>query len=427
MSKIKRAIDAHHNVRGVERPARSAKREDGEAPRRVSENAPKLSEPLRANRGVIEQRDHIELVLADGKVKQILKRGHRDGDVFLDWLSATVNVPGYLKYEGRKSLTDDDIAASFSSELEIVLGTGFGISKKNGFGMHFYKESYVIGQSFGLFCIGHRSNKFLFCLSGEGWLHAPVDAGQRLFHWLSRIDEFGGDVRVSRIDLAVDFYHHGPSHDEFKDAYQRGAFVRQERHINSPDCWPHYQVFGCVHTKRGREKGITDAVGVRTGDLYLRRYDKGKAEGDPDSTWVRVELEMKSKNTIIPLEMLLQPEIYFCQYPWLKNLRNSESSKLETKTKRAEINIDDSKKIIKNQFGKYLRVLRGIANSTEELLDELQSDEDQWPDRLAKIVPGEFVPFHKRHKKTTYEFNEKQASSETDHADDSGYYDGRDL
>ena len=35
-----------------------------------------------------------------------------------------------------------------------------------------------------------------------------------------------------------------------------------------------------MHTKRGREQGITDAVGVRTGDLYLRRYDKGKAEGD---------------------------------------------------------------------------------------------------------------------------------------------------
>jgi len=167
-----------------------------------------------------------------------------------------------------------------------------------------------------------------------------------------------------------------------------------------------------VHTKRGREKGITDAVGVRTGDLYLRRYDKGKAEGDPNSTWVRVELEMKSKDTVLPLDVLVRPEAYFCQYPWLERLQKSFAERLATREKRAEINVEDAKRIIKVQFGKYLRVLRGLADSGDELLRELQSDEDQWPIRLAKLAPEEFTGFHARHRVKTYVFENEQNGSE---------------
>ncbi len=418
MSKLKRAIDAHRNVRGLELPARSAKREDGEAPRRVSENAPRPAEPLRANRGEHDD-DYIKLVLADGKLKQILKRTEKDQTVFIDWLSVTFNVISYLRFSGKSILTDDDIAAAISYDLAQIFGDAFAISSKNGYGMHFYKESYVIGQKWGIFCIGHKSDRLLISISGEGWLHAPVDAGSRVHFWLSRIERMGGNVSISRVDLAVDMHENGPSHDAFQTAYHKGEFVRQKRHLGTPDCWPHYQVFGCVHTKRGREKGITDAVGARTGDLYLRRYDKGKAEGDPNSTWVRVELEMKSKDSVLPLDVLIRPEAYFCQYPWLELLQKSFAEKLDTRQRRAEINVADAKKIIKVQFGKYLRVLRGLADSDESLLQELQSDEDLWPERLAKLSPEKFTGFHERHQVKTYVFENEEIGSEMRPSEDS--------
>jgi len=388
--------------------ARSAKREDAAAQHGISVQEP---EPLRANRRVIENDEYVHLVMVDGTLKQILKRHEKEGNVFIDWLSVTVSVSGFLIWEGRKSLTNEDIAASVSSMLCELLGRQFSISKKNEFGMHFHPESYTIGESWGFFCIGHKSNRFLLIISGEGWLHAPADARIRLHDWLKRLDEHGGAVKISRIDLAIDYYEDGPTHDQFRRAYENGEFVRQQRHIANKDCWPHYQIFGCTYTKRGLEKGITDAIGVRTSDLYLRRYDKGKAEGDANSGWVRVELELKAKDVLLSLNLLLQPEAYFCQYPWLQSLRSSFAERLEARAIRAEINIEDAKRIIKKQFGKYLRVFRDMAESADELLNQLQSDEDVWPQRLAKLAPGEFIPFHKRHNVPVYQFENEIESS----------------
>lgn len=364
------------------------------------------------------EHDYVKLVLADGTVKFVLKRCVKEGNVFPDWISVTVRSNGFVRWKGCHSITNEDIAASVSGTLSKLLGREFSISKKNDFGMHFHPESYTIGESWGFFCIGHKSDRFLLILSGDGWLHTQPSAQQRLHDWFVQLDEHGGDVKISRIDLAVDYYEDGPTHEEFKDAYENGEFVRQRRHLGNQDCWPHYQVYGCIHTKRGREQGITDAVGVRSGSFYLRRYDKGKAEGDAASTWVRIELEVKGKDVVIPLDVLLKPEYYFCQYPWLEKLKNSAAERFQTRQLRAEINVEDSKRIIKRQFGKYLRVLRELSESGEELLNELQADDDVWPKRLAKLAPGSFSPLHERHKIPVYQFENEDKSSGSGHPDD---------
>jgi phage replication initiation protein len=320
-----------------------------------------------------------------------------ENKVFIDWITITANVDGFLRFNGYKAFTDEDIARVWSELLQEIFGDGFGISKKNPYGLHFHRDSYVIGDGFGVFCIGHRNNRFLVSISGDGWLNVRADAGQKLHELLTRLNEHGAAVRISRVDLAADYFTGGPTHDEFEAAYHRGEFVRQRRHLNSKDAWPNYQVYGCVHTERGRKAGITDAIGVRTSDLYLRRYDKGRELGAPDSEWVRVELEMKSKDTLIPLDVLIVPETYFCQYPWLRDLRNSYATRLEAKRERAQITVDAAEQIIKTQFGKYLRILRQLAESDAALLDRLQHDDpDAWPPRLAKIAPQIFVPLHKR-------------------------------
>jgi phage replication initiation protein len=375
--------------------------EDGQTPRRAAAKsgteAP-ASEPLQANRGEHE-REYISLVLTDGGVKQVpIRHASSENKVFIDWITITANVDGFLRYNGYKAFTDDDIARAWSALLQEIFGEGFGISKKNPFGLHFHRDSYVIGDNFGVFCIGHQKhNRFMVSISGDGWLNARPEAGKRLHDLLVRLDEQDADVRISRVDLAVDYFTGGPKHDEFEAAYHRGEFVRQRRHLNSKDAWPHYQVYGCVHTERGRKAGITDAIGVRTSDLYLRRYDKGRELGAPDSEWVRVELEMKSKDTLIPLDVLIAPDAYFCQYPWLRELRNSFATRLEAKRERAQITVDAAEKIIKTQFGKYLRILRQLTDSDADLLDRLQHDDPEaWPPRLAKIAPQIFVPLHKQ-------------------------------
>ena len=432
MSKMKRLDDDLHNKRGTSQHVLSAQREGGQgrAASSSKKQAPApIAEPLQALQPASEvptnrtenDSDYISLILADGVVKQELKRSEKDGSVFIDWTTITLRVSSLLSYFSG-SFTDEDIARFLSSKLEEIFGSSFGISKKNNFGLFFHPLSFVIGDDFGHFCIGHKNGRCVISISGQGWANAHQNSAKKLYTFITNLDELGGDCKLSRVDLAADYYVDGPSHSEFEAAYHRGEFVRQQRHINTKDAWPNYQVYGCVHTQRGLDAGITDAVGVRTSDLYLRRYDKGRELGDSNSTWSRVELEMKSKDTLIPFDVLLNPAKYFCQYPYLKNLCASDAERLVSTRLTAEITIEAAKEIVKRQFGKYLRVLRGLAESDEELINQLQSDEDEWPARLSKIAPQIFVPIHKQPvRNSSVLFADEFATSEYGYTDDSGY------
>ncbi|MDR8305589.1 replication protein, partial [Acinetobacter baumannii] len=63
--------------------------------------------------------------------------------------------------------------------------------------------------------------------------------------------------------------------------------------------------------KRPSGKGRTLYIGVRESGKSCRIYEKGKEKGDPLSEWVRIEIEFKSKDRYLELEMLLSPSQYF--------------------------------------------------------------------------------------------------------------------
>jgi phage replication initiation protein len=362
--------------------------------------------PIHANRWVHERFqsppvvsadsvfEEVELVLKDGDVKKVLTRTDRTGTAFHDWITVTFDVAAFMRFSGVSYVTDDDIAEEMSRLTE-RLGL-HGISAKREHGRYFHKHCWVLGDGFGEFVCGHRSGRAMLSISGQGLLHASVGAMSQLHRALCAIDDAGGDVRLTRVDLAMDFFSGGPTHEDIERAYIDGKFVRQQRHIDCPDVWPQFVTHGCKYTKRGHESGLTDYIGSRNSDLFARRYDKGRAEGDPNSAWVRFEVEMKGRDTVIPLDILLNPQKYFCQYPYLTELVGGVADRLETKRKRAEIAVDASKRIIKIQFGKYLRVLRDLMGDDARLLDELQhEDPDAWPIRLARISPNYILPIHK--------------------------------
>jgi phage replication initiation protein len=428
MSKVKSQLSNEDYVSTLARVSTSAPQRSEE---RKSKKRATL-EPLRTNRGVHgNDNDYISLVLSDGEVKKVLKRSDSKNSVFIDWISLSVNIEGYLKYEKIKgfthsekkgiqqtetikSFTDDDIARAISAKLQNLLGEGFGISKKNPFGLNFHRDSYVIGENYGTFCIGHKNNRFLISISGEGCGLLDKNKIKNLHDWLAELNNCNGDVRLSRVDLAVDYYDGITTHDDFSLAYHAGEFVRQKRHKNCKDMYPAYQIYGCVHTQRGLDAGITHAIGSRTSDLYFRLYDKGRQLGDSKSPWQRAELEMKSKDTLLTIDMLINPETYFAQYPFLEKLKNSIATKFETKQRRAEITVERSKEIIKNQFGKYLYVLRALVDSDKELLDQLQSDTTEFPVKMGFISPAGFTPIHKHPVFDTVAFADLENYQNTD-------------
>ena len=268
---------------------------------------------------------------------------------------------------------------------------GFGLATKREKGMHNYKFSYEMEDMLGIVLYGHSSKRISVQINGSGCALARKGWQLRLFNWLNSYkmvhQEDGSNKvfgcvapKITRVDLC---------HDDFE-----GRFIT----VDVADLWDNLDGFWCggrapliQHLgawKRPSGKGRTFTVGDRTSGKYCRIYERGKKEGDKDSKWVRAEVEFKSKDRYIPLDILLEPSKYFIgAYPcfeWLARQLQQDlisPQKTEVVKKQSKINWDKSIQIVKEQFGKYIRQYAKIIDS-DELVQMLSSDKDEVPKRL---------------------------------------------
>jgi len=269
---------------------------------------------------------------------------------------------------------------------------GFGLEKKREKGMHNYKFAYELQDMLGMVLYGHSSKKISVQINGSGCALARKGWQVRLYKFLTSYERFydpatgvekvNGCVnpKITRCDLA---------HDDFE-----GKYIS----VDIADLWDNLDGFWCggrapiiQHVgawKRPSGKGRTLTVGDRTSGKYCRIYERGKKEGDPKSPWTRAEVEFKSKDRHIPLDILLSPSQYFLgAYPcfeWLaKELEKDfvTPEKTEVVKKQSQINWDRSMEIVREQFGKYIRQYSKIIES-DALIAMLSSPKDEVPKRL---------------------------------------------
>lgn len=295
------------------------------------------------------------------------------------------------------SLDPDHAESSLTYGIETFLDHqlyeifGFGLAAKREKGMHNYKFAYELEDMLGMVLYGHSSKRISVQLNGSGCALARKGWQQRLFNWLNsykmvQLDDgsnktFGCvNPKITRVDLC---------YDDFE-----GKFIS----VDIADLWDNLDGFWCggrapliQHLgawKRPSGKGRTFTVGDRTSGKYCRIYERGKKEGDKGSLWVRAEVEFKSKDRYIPLDILLEPSKYFIgAYPcfqWLARQLQQDfitPSKTEVVKKQSKINWDRSIEIVKEQFGKYIRQYSKIIEPNE-LVAMLSSDKDEVPKRL---------------------------------------------
>lgn len=268
---------------------------------------------------------------------------------------------------------------------------GFGLAAKREKGMHNYKFAYELEDMLGMVLYGHSSKRISVQINGSGCALARKGWQQRLYDWLTsyKMVHLGDgsnkvfgcvNPKITRVDLC---------YDDFE-----GKYIT----VDIADLWDNLDGFWCggrapliQHLgawKRPSGKGRTFTVGDRTSGKYCRIYERGKKEGDKASPWVRAEVEFKSKDRYIPLDVLLEPSKYFIgAYPcfeWLSRQLQQDfitPSKTEVVKKQSKINWDRSIEIVKEQFGKYIRQYSKIIDS-DELVQMLSSEKDEVPKRL---------------------------------------------
>ena len=281
-------------------------------PPTVKRGEHRWGEPLMTNQ-------YVELVASDGKVKQVVKRTGLNGtSAFIDWVNFTCHENTLMNLEAGMGLTDTQVVFGFSEALERILG--YGITRECDRGRNFYQRAFELGEGFGFVCHGGQRSTVLVMINGSGIAAATAGWQYRLQHFLECI---AVNPRLTRVDVAHDCYQGEYTVDQADADYDDGGF-RLPKSPTNPECEQR------GNWKRINGKGRSFYVGLRTSGKFLRVYEKGKQLGDPRSEWVRVELELKSVDRVIPFDILVNPGCYLAgAYPAL-NWISEEQNRIRT-------------------------------------------------------------------------------------------------
>lgn len=308
-----------------------------------------------------------------GNVKVLLVSAPAEHEIsFIDWV--TVTFKRYLFLDDYLGKSEEDINDICVERMEQKLDSifGFKLGKKRKNGKNFYQQCYEItnheGDSVGYLCIGGQANSIMMSITGNGCLKGDYGWQERLYNFLLKAPS----AKITRLDL---------SHDDMDGTYL------DIDDLNERETCREFYYFGkpARVTWHGdwkymdRDKlGRTLEIGCRESDKLMRAYEKGKQLGDKTSEWLRLEVELKSKHTHIPLNALIKPSDYFINlYPCFKDLfqyDDQAQSRIEYVKRATEIIVEKGKQILRHQFGSWLGFFRQWYDSDKECLDALASE-----------------------------------------------------
>ena len=329
---------------------------------------------------------YTHLVKTTAGVKEVPVRLPAQNEIaIVDWVNFTIGIEtlGSAFFEPVTPENMDEVCLSAVSILDEHLEHIFGFSttSRNQSGRNFYKQSYVLGRDMGLVCIGGQKNTILVMLSGKGCSFANEGWEKRLYTFLTNIAK---RAKLTRIDLAHDDFDGSHISVDWADqqdndsikgtGFQNGARKPNVEHKGN---W-----------KRPNGRGRTLNIGSRESGMYVRVYEKGRAEGDPEDNWQRAEVEFKASDRILPFDMLLAPSEYFMgSYPCFAELKNEiQPAKIEALKKNASITAKDALATIKHQYGKYINFFKQVFDP-EELINLIShSDQYAFPKRMDCVL-----------------------------------------
>ncbi len=307
---------------------------------------------------------------------------------FVDWVSFTFKkalLPLDL-HAGQSVISDHDYVTQLSASLFDVFG--YGVSGQRLNGLNFYEKSFDLGHNgWGFVCIGGQRDTVLVTVKGQGLLSAKVGWEQRLYDFLKTIP----DSRLTRVDLANDDFCSEVSLDDYLSFYHAGLFASRGRP-------PEIEQAGNWIKPNG--KGRTLYVGSRKSGKLLRIYEKGLqlANGFHEKfpNWVRVELELKSQDRVIPLDALLRPGQYLAgAYPALANLHKVQSV-VKTAKNIVKSTFEQSLEVTRHQFGKHIWTHVQILGA-EEAIRRLTDGKAELPAKLNFDTFDQFQDFQYLH------------------------------
>lgn len=328
------------------------------------------------NMWVAVKEENVQLVMSDGEIKMVAVRRPATGQIaIVDQVTFTFCTSTLAKLGYEEIASQDSQVSQISELLEKLFG--FGITGERQTGTNFYKRCFDVGK-FGQVGLGGQADTVLVHLYGLGALKALPGWEQRLFDFLKTK---ANRPKITRLDLAHDdFSGETISVDWALSQWKTGGFTWR-------GSAPNVEQIGNWLKPTGN--GRTFAVGARASGKYLRVYEKGRKEGCKDSQWTRFEVELKSKDRVIPFDALLDPSCYLAgSYPCTDFL-NQQCDRIKTEKKTGQFNYQKMIEVTRVQMGRQLRFLKNFLQDADEVLNlVMHPDVNAIPKRLALITSG---------------------------------------
>lgn len=255
-----------------------------------------------------------------------------------------------------------------------------------------FQNSIRFGEGVGIAAWGGKSQRgrIYFSIQGKGC--GLVEDWQGLAEWLQR-----HRATIKRVDVAYDdFAGESISIAWARRQYESDGFTACGRR-------PSHGVHGDWLKGEGSVKGRTLGIGNRENGKYCRIYEKGKQQGDPDSQWVRLEVEWRGQDRIIPYDILVRPGSYLAgAYPCLAGL-DAEQSRIRTIAHAATADFDAAIENGKQQVGRLVNLMtQAFGGDLGEVFRRLRREGiparmeahsyqiAESPERLDPSNPGSF-------------------------------------
>jgi phage replication initiation protein len=224
--------------------------------------------------------------------------------------------------------------------------------------LHFYSNSYSLGNSSALFGYGPQGGILSF--SGEAchivrdWKELIVflrdRLGGRISRWDGAVDDFEG---IHSVDLALQMYDDGK--------FNSGG--------NEPTCEQR------GNWRKPDGKGRTLYVGKRENGKMLRAYEKGMQLGKLWDPWARWEVELHNTDRVIPFDVLLEPGKYVVgAYPRALGWVQDEMLRIRTIQKSGKISYDFLTHYAAASYGKHINAMLAIEGTAEKVVEKLRRD-----------------------------------------------------
>lgn len=249
---------------------------------------------------------------------------------------------------------------------------GFGL-RANRFRKHLnYEHSWELGNGFGIFAYGGSSvgGTAFFSISGNGC--TATKDWNAVYKLLQELK-----ANITRVDLAHDDFHGQYNIKTALDYQANGEFNSTHGRPPKPKLIDDFD----------SGAGKTFYIGKRKNGKLLRVYEKGKQLGNPDSNWVRWELELHSTSYYIPNFVIIYPGLYLAgSYPCLKWI-NADQLHFESTKQKQTISFDLLKKSCRNSYGKLIWTMKNVLGLTSEEIVAALSKEGI-PSRMNLPVVG---------------------------------------